>query len=203
MYVARRATLMFIVVVLWVSHAGGQNLVLNPDFDTDVAGWLPFGGTLLAWHPLDSGGDPGSGSGLVTNLGDQPGDSSGSRQCIGGLSGEVLYGFAADTLIPSGQTETGHSYLLVQWYSDFDCTGSLGLDESPVLQSTTPDVWLTTVAFAEAPVGTQSARLRLSVWKNEAVGTLDAHFDSVLFEPALFVDDFESGDTLAWSATVP
>ena len=64
-------------------------------------------------------------------------------------------------------------------------------------------MWYTDFAFAEAPLGAQSARLRLSVWKNEDSGTLQAHFDKVSFAAVVFVDSFESGDTSAWTATVP
>ena len=52
-------------------------------------------------------------------------------------------------------------------------------------------------------MGTESARLRLSVWKSEDSGTLEVHFDNVEFEEMIFVDGFESGDTSAWSAVVP
>jgi hypothetical protein len=64
-------------------------------------------------------------------------------------------------------------------------------------------VWYTHPSFDRAPSGTQSARLRLTVLKNEGSGTLQAHFDRVVFQSLIFGDGFESGDTTAWSITVP
>jgi len=55
-----------------------------------------------------------------------------------------------------------------------------------------------------APAGSQSARIRLSVKKQEASGGLAAHFDNVVFAlDMIFSDGFESGDASAWSGTVP
>lgn len=192
-----------LAVVFPASFALGQNLVLNPDFDTDVAEWTPSYQATLGWDPLDADGDLSSGSALVTCTADSPNDSNGAYQCIAGLSGDVFYHFAADILTPSGQSETGHAHLLVQWYSEPDCTGQLGVFSTYGFPSTTADVWLTDHGVDLAPSGTQTARLRLSVWKNEAGGTLDAHFDNVVFEAWIFVDGFDSGDTSVWSSTVP
>ena len=106
--------------------------------------------------------------------------------------------------IPGGQLETGHAFLLVQWYDEAECGGGqVGLSATTGVSTTEPEVWYTDFAFAEAPLGAQSARLRLSVWKNEDSGTLQPHFDKVSFAAVVFVDSFESGDTSAWSATVP
>ena len=57
--------------------------------------------------------------------------------------------------------------------------------------------------MAQAPAGTESARVRLSVRKWEDYGTLVAHFDMVEFEAMVFVDGFESGDLTAWSSVGP
>jgi len=184
--------------------AWGQNLVFNPTFDTDVAGWSAEGTSSIVWDSLDADGNPASGSALVTNLSTTANDSTGARQCVDGLTEATFYRFAADILVPGGQSETGHAHLLAQWYGGPGCGGGqVGLVDTFGISTSTPDVWYTDSVTAEAPAGTQSARLRLSIWKNEESGTLVAHFDNVEFANQIFSDGFESGDTTAWSATVP
>ena len=185
------------------SLAWGQNLVSNPGFDIDVADWTSSAEASLAWDPLDVEGNPVSGSALVTNLSISAGDATGASQCIDGLTAEAFYEFAAEILVPSGQSETGHAFLFVQWNDEPGCSGYLGSVFSPQVPSSTPDVWYGVSNIAQAPLGTESARLRLSVWKYEDVGSLEAHFDNVEFEAMVFVDGFESGDTTMWSLTVP
>lgn len=189
--------------ILLAPPADGQNLVSNADFDSDVWGWTA--GHLTAsvvWDSLDSSGNPVSGSALVSNFSTTANDGTGAWQCIDGLVGGLTYRIAADIMVPSGQSNIGSAYLLVQWYSQPGCTGFLDLFSGPEVATSMPDVWYTTVDAGEAPSGTQSARLRLSIWKVEDWGSLDANFDAARFEEALFLDGFESGTTGAWSSVV-
>lgn len=191
-----------ILVVAPVAWA--QNLVFNPDFNTDVTGWTPSTTGTIEWSPLDAEGNPASGSALVTNRSTTAQDGTGPRQCIDGIDAGFFYLLAADVLVPSGQSETGYAELLVQWYDTPGCGGGLvGLNTTPGLSTSTPDAWYLDAGVFRAPTGTQSARLRLTVAKIEDYGTLQAHFDNVLLGLAIFGDGFESGDTTAWSHTVP
>jgi hypothetical protein len=197
-----RCTIVALASVLGVTFAWGQNLVSNPSFDTDVIGWTPFAMTTIVWDSLDAYGNPASGSALVSNASTTPGDATGSRQCVEGILGGQAYHIGADILVPGGQAETGAGELLVQWYDQPGCGGFLGLVSSSEIPTSTPDVWYTVSVISEAPPGTVAARFRLTVEKNEASGSLDAHFDNVVLEPLLFGDGFESGDTSFWSSTV-
>jgi hypothetical protein len=192
-----------LAIVIPAPIAWGQNLVVNPDFATDVADWFPDTKSTFVWSSLDADADPASGSGIVSNLSTTSNDASGASQCFDGIVGEVFYLVATNILLPSAQSETGKAHLLVQWFSGPGCgSGLLWLDTTPDIRSSTPDVWYSTCRYLQAPSGTQSARLRLSVWKNEDYGTLMAHFDNVVFEEMIFGDGFESNDLLAWSHTV-
>lgn len=51
------------VVFLPVSLSQAQNLLVNPDFDTDLSGWSGIG----SWSPLDAWGSPASGSATWIN----------------------------------------------------------------------------------------------------------------------------------------
>jgi hypothetical protein len=201
----RTASVILVLAIAFTAPvAWGQNLVVNPDFASDVGDWLVYATSAIDWNSLDSEGNVASGSGLVTNQSTTGGDATGARQCVEGLTGDSFYRFVADILVPSGQTETGNAYLLVQWYAGAKCDGGgVGINWTPYIQSFTPDVWYTEPGYSQAPSAAQSARLTLSVRKNENFGTLQAHFDNVVFEEMIFGDDFESGDLTAWSQTVP
>lgn len=197
-----RCIALALAVVVGPTAAHGQNLVANPQFDSDVSEWAADATASIEWSPADAGGSPSSGSALVNNLSATANDSSGAYQCVDGIVAEVFYRVASEVMIPGGQVETGFAHLLVQWYSGPGCSGFLDLAVTPGVSTTTPDAWYAIHTFAVAPVSAQSARLRLSIWKNEDSGMLRAHFDNVELERWIFVDGFESGDTSAWSGTV-
>jgi hypothetical protein len=190
-------------VLFVVPVAEGQNLVFNPDFDVDVAGWTALSEATLAWDPLDSSGSSTSGSAVVSNLAASAGSGTGVLQCIEGLQGGLTYLFDADILVPGGQSNTGQAYLLVQWYDQPGCNlGFLGLILGSAVTTGMTDAWYRVADFGVAPAGTAAARVRLDVLKVQASGSLDAHFDAVGFEEVLYYDGFESSDTNAWSAVV-
>jgi hypothetical protein len=198
-----RCIALALAVVSMPTAALGQNLVANPQFDSDVSDWATNATASIEWSPADADGSPSSGSALVTNLSTTANDSTGAYQCVDGIMGEAPYRVAAEVMVPGGQVETGFAHLLVQWYSGPGCSGFLDLAVTPGVPTTTPDAWYAIHTFAVAPVGAQSARLRLSIWKNEDSGMLQSHFDNVELERWIFVDGFESGDTSVWSGTVP
>lgn len=198
-----RSIVLGVAVLFVVCPTWGQNLVSNADFDADVAGWPPFSGASISWTSPDSVGNPLSGSAMVTNLSTTAGDGTGARQCIEGLSGGQKYRVATDILIPSGQSESGDAYILIQWYDQPGCSaGFIGLFESPKIPTSTPDIWYTSTSIGEAPPGAQAGRLRISVAKQEDFGMVDAHFDHVIMEPVVFEDGFESSDTSNWTSVV-
>ncbi len=199
-----RVSGLFLVAVLVTHFASGQVVVSNPGFDVDVIGWNVFPEASIVWNPLDALGNSGSGSGLVTNMSTTALGGTGVRQCLDGITGLAEYLVSANALVPGGQSETGYTYLVVQWYDGLSCTGTnLGLGVSPGVLNPTPDVWYRDWGTVEAPSAAQSARLLLMVLKHQDTGTLEAHFDNVEFIEIIFVDGFESGDTLGWSSVNP
>ncbi len=179
----RTSCVLALVVVALPGVTGlSAQSVSNGTFDSDVAGWTAALKSTVAWDALDAEAGSSSGSALVTNQSDTSNDSSGATQCIEGLVGEAIYRFSSEIRIPGGQSETGRAHLLIQWYG-----GSCGGQQSgnPITTSgvstSAPDTWTTDRGTAVAPEGTQSAQLRLSVWKDQATGSLSAHFDNVSF----------------------
>jgi len=196
MMVLFRLTIIALAVGFMTDFAWGQNLVSNSDFDTDVTGWTVGSTVVVQWDSLDADSNPASGSALVTNISTTAGDAAGARQYITDIAGGEYYKIAAEILVPSGQSETGKANLLVQWYDQANCTGQVGLFLTPWVTDSTPDVWYPSFGTTLAPAGAQCARLRLSVWKDQNSGTLDAHFDNVGFaKDQVFTDGFESPGT--------
>ena len=201
---SRLGASMLLLALLMGSGDSHAQLLSNIQFDTDVSGWTAGAKATVEWDPLDADASLTSGSALVTNISDTAGDSTGARQCAGGINEAMTYQVGAKVYIPSGQTETGWADILVQWYSDATCTDFIGVANTSSVQTATPDTWLPVSGLLQAPAGSQSARVRLSVRKQEDAGSLAAHFDKVVLEPVplIFSDGFESGDTSAWSSTV-
>lgn len=194
----------FLFALLLGSSDLGAQLLDNTRFDTDVLEWTALSEATVEWDELDADASPTSGSARVTNLSSGPGDSNGALQCANGISEGFRYQVGAEVYIPGGQTETGWADILIQWHADAACSEFISLANTTSVPTTSPDTWLPVSGSFVAPAGSQSARIRLSVRKQEDGGSLAAHFDNVFLEPApIFTDDFESGDTAAWSQTVP
>jgi hypothetical protein len=54
---------LFPVTALLSANVSAQNLLVNPDFDTDLSGWSGIG----SWSQLDAWGSPSSGSATWIN----------------------------------------------------------------------------------------------------------------------------------------
>ena len=193
---------LFLLALLMGASASDGQILNNTRFDTDVSGWSEPDMAIVVWDPLDADASLTSGSALVTNISDTAGDGTGARQCAEGIDEAVTYQVGARVYFPGGQTETGWAVILVQSYSGAACTDFIDFELTSIVQSTSTDAWLPVSASLVAPAGSQSVRVRLSVRKQEAAGSLAAHFDNVVFESVIFSDSFESGDTSAWSSTV-
>jgi len=174
----------------------------NNTFDTDVSGWTPAADSTLTWDPLDAQADPTSGSALVTNRSNTEVESTGSYQCTDGILEARNYAINAETYIPGVQTASGLVNIVVLWFAEPGCSTLLDLALTSNVLTATSDSWLPISGWLNAPVGTQSARIQLSVLKEEDTGSLAAHFDNVSFAEGIFADGFETGDTGAWSGTV-
>ncbi|HLF56780.1 MAG TPA: hypothetical protein VI942_08045 [Thermoanaerobaculia bacterium] len=174
----------------------------NPTFDADILGWYPLGISQIEWSSLDFAASPDSGSARVTNLTVGAGDATGSTQCVTDPVPEESYWLRARVWMPGGQNESGGASLIYQIYSGTNCgTGYLTSGFSGEVASADSDIWRCVGLRFDSPAGTQSMRIRLSVRKTEAGGSLAANFDDLLLVPALFLDDFECGNTYLWTVT--
>ncbi len=198
-----RVAALAVALAVVVAVPGAAQLT-NTTFDLNVNGWIPTGSAMIAWDPLDAAGSPVSGSALVVTSAASAASADGAVQCFDAVVPGDPYEMAASTFIPSGQSETGSAYLLVQWYATTCGADQVGLNGSPIVPSSSTDQWLPIDGHFTAPITAHVARIRLSIWKNEAGGSLRAHFDDVSFVSlALFKDGFEDGTPDSWSFAQP
>ncbi len=192
--------------------AGAQNLVANGEFDVDVDGWTVISPSIsdLDWHTADATGcGDDSGSALATNFSIVASGSSMFEYCVPDVAPGQLLSFGGRLRFPTGQVQTGYSYILLSWMEQDDCQGNgLGGEVSDlIVQSATAGTWVRTRNDGVvAPAGTQSVALRLYLLKDSATGSLDLRADSVYLVPApgyLFADGFEIASGCRWTSEVP
>jgi hypothetical protein len=189
---------------LVATAAWGQNLLINPDFDWDVAWWEVETYVSLAWSPIDASGHPWSGSAEVTNA--HPGQLQGTgiSQCVSWppVIPGATYDFAGSAFIPDGQSRTGDAMIGLRWYDGPDCAGS-SVGDQPRRSTAVVGSWERLEALDEiAPAGAVSVLFLAFPSKIEAGGTLVAHFDELHFSRSIFHNGFETGDRWDWSTSV-
>ena len=177
-----------------------QNLVFNPNFDTDMSGWTSPG----VWDTLDVDGSSASGSATYLNTSAGMAGFLFVRQCITIDPGTVGYDLSAWTLVPSGQPATGYAQVGVAWYTDTQCADYLDFAELP--PPSTLDAWVESSGSVYRPFTAQSVRIsatnqkfgpgNFQVWADAF--TLEANTSSIVFG-----DGFETGNPAAWSSVVP
>jgi hypothetical protein len=172
----------FFLLALAAPVALAQNLVVNPEFDTNVAFWtVPFPGATIVWNPLDWNGNPSSGSALVTN----------ETAFANGLAGAVStclvvpvtgsYEYGAHIRIPSGQTTTGQAFVARAFYGFPGCAGPGNILIDQVVTTATTDVWVP-ILIQGLPHGAGTElQIFIGIIKDQAAFTLAAHFDFVRF----------------------
>lgn len=184
--------------------AQSQIQLINPDFETDVTGWTAETDVTLQWSVIDVDNDPGSGSAEVTNSRPGPLDGAGMLQCVSGaVEPGASYDFGGAVFIPDGQSRTGEAQVGLRWYDGAGCTGST-VGDQPRRSTEVLNAWVRLVATDQiAPPGAASVLFLAFPSKVEVGGSLVAYFDDLhVGKTPVFADDFESGGTEAWSATV-
>jgi hypothetical protein len=137
----------------WTTVACAQDLLANPDFDQDVAGWSLFVGESLAWAGDDEGACPASGS-LVVASAPFPGSS-------------FTAAIASQCFPVDGQTEVAASISFrdgapfqqvgVRFHTSSDCSDANPPSALSPVAAASPGVWSRMEMPASAiPAGTNS-----------------------------------------------
>ena len=194
-------------------QVGGTNYLLNPNFDRDLSDWstvspLP---NEIGHEAKDIDDAMTSGSAGIWNLTGTDALFSLS-QCIdirevgtfpmGGPSGYDLGGMVwISSLTPGHPTAAG----LVDFFATRDCSGPLVSSASTrAVQGDTAESWQAFEGRVQTPMAASSALVTFAIDAGQSPD-FNAGFDRLFFVglDLVFSDDFESGDTSAWSRSVP
>jgi hypothetical protein len=204
---------MLVLGVATAAPADAQNLLKNPDFDTDLSGWsseyldgmptfVPPDGDCV-WNPNDMGG---SGSGcadcLASTLGFNDANSwINLHQCVP-IAGVAQLVAEAHHLAPCGQSGNGSPELTLLYYENgtfMDYAADCVADESDC------DKWHRSRCPGDhVPSSATSVCIVLLVSNSTSFSTFGVAFDEIKLMPgSIFDDDFESGNLSQWSGHVP
>ena len=179
------------------------NLLLNPNFDSTIDGWVSGTPGNLTRLGEDSDLEPTSGAGtFVTNLA----TPMSLGQCISVLSGTQVE-IGGRVRIESTNATRPAIYGVAQFHSGTACNAPLGAaQQTPAVTGDSAGIWESLAATAvAAPPGAQSALIGLVVDDNGSLPLQEVLFDSLFARGAapFFSDGFESGDSERWSAVFP
>jgi hypothetical protein len=176
-----------VLQVALAAPAATQNLLQNPGFDTNLAGWTLVPGTgSIDWNALDSDGNASSGSARLVTPSADGSTTNSIQQCVA-VAGGADYVLSADVFRVQGvQVSVFGS---VTWHAGAGCSSFLEDDTAFSLFAPGPGGWQPASAAVSAPASAGSAVVRLRA-RREAGGALVAHFDDAVFAPDLgCVDD--------------
>ena len=166
--------------------ASAQNLLVNPNFDSNVASWSsPPVGT-FTWD--GSNDTPGLiapyGSGSLDNTAPVAFGTTFVSQCVAVTAGSN-YTASTSIFVPLSQTEAGYAMILANFFNGASCGGS-GVGpgiSSPHVLSTSTNSWISVSNSGVAPAGAVSAQVELFVNKTGATGSFKVNFDLAFFGP--------------------
>jgi hypothetical protein len=190
--IVMRIWLLCLALLFPASALAGYNNLVNPGFDSNLAGWDNLFTRPAAWSGFDSNGNSLSGSALITN---NVNPSSGGAvlvlsQCFPVLPGQHI-SYGGDMFIPSSAPEFSFTFIVLRLYTLPGCSD--GLSDFTSVFSTDVGQWITATETVQAGPGIVSAAVFLGVSKAPGV-TVDvsAWFDDIwLVLETLFEDGFE------------
>lgn len=202
-------TLLVFGMALAASGVCAQNLLDNPDFDIDLASWscgTANGAAVRDSRDVD--GALGSGSLQIDNDAPSVGAKVSCVQCVPVVE-EVSYRLASWVYFADEGAFTldGSARTQLMFSDDAGCVNSVGFGDIGYLEANpgNADTWVPlTTGWNLAPSGATHAAAYLISWANIQDNPTRMHYDAVWqTDEVIFADDFESGDTSAWSSTIP
>jgi hypothetical protein len=174
--------------------------LVNPNFDTGIAGWSAPAGTLGFGAGVDFddciGSGSAHGSSPVFVAGSWVLEIQSSGSCVAVTPGEVTY--LTFHLLPGAAIAATDVGLLT--YTDADCTA--GEVDAPIAgYATLPQIWLNFQFGSTIAAGAQSARFYVR-FTDASNSTYQLHLDRAYlgFGQPVFTDDFEAGSPCRWTS---
>jgi hypothetical protein len=161
-----------------------QDLLSNPDFDSDVSKWSAEAGAAFTWDPGDALGNSGSGSALLATASDTvatPGSVSiAASQCVA-VTGDNIVGAYANVFVDADQASNGVASVDVYFFDAAGCAGTATVHFStPQPLDASAGTWVTLRGGLTAPKATHSVQVRLTIAKQNQAASFQARFDNVL-----------------------
>jgi MYXO-CTERM domain-containing protein len=179
-------TALFLVAA---SPSQAQNLLANPDFDTDLSPWeagaATIGVSFDAVYDVNAndGGSARVASGQ-TEAGGPGNAGSGMVQCVN-VTPDTLYEISAFALIPASQDRTANPDVRLVWFEVADCApcppqNPICFIQGPATNqhSGATETFEELVGSGVAPSTALSANIVARPRKNEAGGTVNVVFDA-------------------------
>jgi hypothetical protein len=178
-----------------------DNLLANPNFDDDLAGWEVSSPTEIVHGSDDASLAPTSGSAAITNLTGM-GHTLSLSQCVA-VSGEQGYFLGGKVWVDSGLALDPEVHAQAEFYAAPSCGGSfLGSGVTPAGVGDTGIDWVPFSGWMTTPAGAVSAEV-FFVLNAGASPDFEANLDDVFVFQMVFGDGYEWGDTSGWSHSVP
>ena len=205
-----RLTITVSIVLIFTSPVFAQNLLVNPGFDIPdlLTGWTcSTTHGQAAWIANDRLGEPTSGSMEHFVIGGSNNLIVTCSQCV---PVEALHAYTLSTWYywpdDPDVTQEGTTRLSLIFYFNSDCISSTGVSSVTTGQHPSLETWYQ--LFTDeipAPAGTTSALVTATTWQNFGDHWVRARLDDLDFSSptVLFRDGFESGETGAWTTTLP
>ena len=173
-----------------------SSLLENPNFDQALAPWSSLD---FDWDAEDVDTAPSSGSAAAMPVT----EAVLSHPCIAVDASDMKLLSSMAVLIEDSMGATPVVQLELDFYAESDCQGALLSSELvSSIEGETASVWLESRGSVDLPATAVSALPRLRYQTTDASSA--ALIDRITLSSVLvFRDGFESGDTSAWSRTVP
>jgi uncharacterized repeat protein (TIGR01451 family) len=183
-----------------------RNRFANGHLDCSTAGWMPVatGGAVQGFDPLTDGdGSPESGSATASLATPSATFAQATLgQCVRIPGGLIDVAARARLDVGPPISLVGLRFAC-EYYPSLDCTGGpLGAESRATGLGGMGGAFVAVGAELTAPAGTGSG-LCAATWQFPAGSIADTWLDALSLRSKIFADGFESGDTSAWSVTVP
>ena len=176
------SALALLLALAVVGAAAGQNLLVNPNFVSDLSGWsiFPSSDYAVTWTGALGANAPGAAQIDVNATTRQ--NTLVFQQCVA-VSPSTNYDFGAHVRYPSGVAQVPYAEIQVQWFTGGGCSVPDGAALStPSVNS--PDTWQDLSATSRtSPSGATGAKVS-TVLQTLAAGTSQLWFDDIYFGPS-------------------
>lgn len=168
--------ILLLAVPCFAVHA--QNLVSNPDFDTDIKGWTAQGSAAFNWDGSD--GSPSAGSAHFSGSGSAGITGTATSDCFAiPMPAPATVDLRANVKFAASGNAGPSFYALA--FTDGNCTaGGSMIGVSNAFGPPDGNGWRQGQASALLPIGTNGVEMQL-FGQADGSGNLDMHFDHVQF----------------------